>query len=50
MDIRKYRNEDKEDIFTLFRLNTPMYFSSIEEASLVYFLENESDNFKWLNG
>ena len=43
--IRPYEKSDKEDVINLFRLNTPIYFSTEEEADLIYFLENEREQY-----
>lgn len=43
--IRPYEKSDKADVINLFRLNTPNYFSSEEEDDLIYFLENEREQY-----
>ena len=43
--IRPYEKSDKADVINLFRLNTPLYFSSEEEEDLIYFLENEREQY-----
>ena len=43
--IRPYEKTDKADVINLFRLNTPLYFSTEEEADLIYFLENEREQY-----
>ena len=45
MTIRKYTQSDKGTITDLLRLNTPNYFSPEEEKDLIYYLDNESDNY-----
>lgn len=41
--IREYREQDKESVLNLLRLNTPMYFSPEEEKDLTFYLENETE-------
>lgn len=41
--IRDYKYTDKESVLNLIRLNTPKYFSVIEEKDLDFYLENEID-------
>lgn len=43
MIIRHYDHRDKDRLITLFRLNTPEYFSPIEEAGLHTHLDTQSD-------
>ena len=43
--IRPYEKSDKAYVINLFRLNTPNYFSSEEEDDLIYFLENEREQY-----
>jgi ribosomal protein S18 acetylase RimI-like enzyme len=43
--IRPYEKSDKTDVINLFRLNTPNYFSTEEEDDLIYFLENEREQY-----
>lgn len=43
--IQPYEKTDKADVINLFRLNTPLYFSSEEEEDLIYFLENEREQY-----
>ena len=45
MNIRKYTLADKESIIDLFRINTPNYFSIIEEKDLIYYLDNYTENY-----
>ena len=45
MTIRKYTPADKTKVIELFRLNTPKYFSPIEEDGLIDYLANYSDNY-----
>jgi ribosomal protein S18 acetylase RimI-like enzyme len=40
-EIHTYTESDKTAVLNLFNLNTPQYFSSLEEEGLVYYLENE---------
>ncbi|MDU1903183.1 MAG: GNAT family N-acetyltransferase [Dysgonomonas sp.] len=41
MLIRQYISSDKESVLHLLKLNTPLYFSPIEEKDLIYYLDNE---------
>jgi ribosomal protein S18 acetylase RimI-like enzyme len=43
--IRAYEKSDQADVLNLFRLNTPNYFSKEEEGDLIYFLENEREQY-----
>jgi [ribosomal protein S18]-alanine N-acetyltransferase len=43
--IREYRSEDLQKVLNIFRLNTPAYFSPGEEKDLIFYLENEIDNY-----
>ena len=43
--IRPCEKSDKADVINLFRLNTPLYFSLEEEEDLIYFLENEREQY-----
>ncbi len=43
--IRPYEKSDFAAVISLFRLNTPLYFSSEEEEDLIYFLENEREQY-----
>lgn len=43
--IRPYEESHKADVINLFRLNTPIYFSTEEEDDLIYFLENEREQY-----
>lgn len=45
MIIRKYTPADKTRVIELFQLNTPEYFSPIEEDGLIDYLANHSDNY-----
>lgn len=45
MNIREYKSSDKESVIKLLRLNTPLYFSPIEEADLSYYLDNEIERY-----
>jgi [ribosomal protein S18]-alanine N-acetyltransferase len=39
--IREYKDQDKESVLNLLRLNTPKFFSPDEERDFAYYLENE---------
>ncbi len=43
--IRKYSNKDKSEIIELLRLNTPDYFDPSEESDLIYYLDNEVEDY-----
>ncbi len=43
--IRNYCVGDKLSVLKLIQLNTPKYFASEEEQDLVYYLENELENY-----
>src|SRR5688500_16179382 len=43
--IRKYKTSDKAEVINLLRLNTPDYFSALEEKDLVYYLDNHAENY-----
>ena len=43
--IREYSSEDKEHLLSLIRLNTPEYFDSSEEADLIFYLDNEVEDY-----
>ena len=43
--IRPYEKSDKAAVINLFSLNTPLYFSTEEEDDLIYFLENEREQY-----
>lgn len=43
--IRPYEKFDFSEVINLFRLNTPLYFSSEEEEDLIYFLEKEREQY-----
>jgi len=45
MLIRQYISSDKECVLHLLRLNTPLYFSPIEEKDLTYYLDNEIEHY-----
>jgi ribosomal-protein-alanine N-acetyltransferase len=45
MKIRPYTPEDKDAVITLFRQNTPLYFSPTEEVDLLRYLEYESEQY-----
>lgn len=45
MLIRKYEASDKESVLNLLKLNTPAYFSPAEEKDLIYYLENELEEY-----
>jgi N-acetylglutamate synthase-like GNAT family acetyltransferase len=43
--IRPYQKSDFAAVINLLRLNTPNYFSQEEEEDLIYFLENEREQY-----
>jgi ribosomal protein S18 acetylase RimI-like enzyme len=43
--IRQYKNNDQEAVLNLLRLNTARYFSPEEESDLLYYLENEIEQY-----
>ena len=43
--IRKYNEADKEKVISLLRLNTPKYFSPVEEKDLIFYIENEIEQY-----
>jgi N-acetylglutamate synthase-like GNAT family acetyltransferase len=43
--IRPYETSDSAAVINLLRLNTPNYFSQEEEEDLIYFLENEREQY-----
>ena len=43
--IRPYQPSDKPAVLELLRLNTPAYFSPEEEADLIFYLENEREDY-----
>ena len=43
--IREYNSHDKEAVLDIFKLNTPKYFSPEEENEIVYYLENEIEQY-----
>ena len=43
--IRFYQISDKNQLIELIRLNTPQYFSPKEEADLVFYLDNETEDY-----
>lgn len=45
MKIRKYTPSDKEKIIALLRLNTPQFFSPIEEADLSDYVEHHAEHY-----
>jgi [ribosomal protein S18]-alanine N-acetyltransferase len=45
MNIRPYRQTDKERIIELFRLNTPAFFASEEEDELVLYLNDHAQHY-----
>jgi len=42
---RKYNRSDKDRMINLFRLNTPRYFSTSEEAALIYYLDRFAEHY-----
>lgn len=45
MLIRKYKEDDRSRILEILCLNTPAFFSPLEEKDLEYYLSNHADNF-----
>lgn len=45
MIIREYTVSDKQRLLELLKLNTPEFFSPNEEKDLLYYLDNEADNY-----
>lgn len=45
MIIREYTDSDKHRIVELLQMNTPEFFSPNEEKDLLYYLNNEADNY-----
>ncbi len=45
MNIRKYREMDKDQILSLLSDNTPNYFAEEEKDDLLYYLDNFADNY-----
>lgn len=45
MNIRNYNPADREKIITLLRLNTPQFFSPIEEADLADYLDHHAEHY-----
>ncbi|TPD73677.1 GNAT family N-acetyltransferase [Flavobacterium microcysteis] len=45
MIIREYTDSDKHRLLELLKLNTPEFFSPNEEKDLLYYLDNEADNY-----
>jgi ribosomal protein S18 acetylase RimI-like enzyme len=43
--IREYKDCDKSSVIALLRLNTPAYFSQLEESDLIYYLDYEVDRY-----
>lgn len=43
--IRKYEEKDKAKVVELFRLNTPAFFSPREEQDLIFYLDNEIEQY-----
>ncbi len=43
--IRKFKETDKHAIIHLLRLNTPLYFSALEEKDLIDYLKNHAGNY-----
>ncbi|HET6245097.1 MAG: GNAT family N-acetyltransferase [Bacteroidetes bacterium] len=45
VSIKSYETKDKSFIMALLKMNTPKYFSPKEENDLIYYLENEIENY-----
>ncbi|HRB72835.1 MAG TPA: GNAT family N-acetyltransferase [Flavobacterium sp.] len=45
ISIRNYKNTDKPAVIALLQLNTPQYFSPEEEADLIFYLDNEIEQY-----
>jgi ribosomal-protein-alanine N-acetyltransferase len=45
ISIRRYHVDDKVHVIHLLRLNTPKYFTPKEEQDLIYYLENEIEDY-----
>jgi ribosomal-protein-alanine N-acetyltransferase len=45
IEIRRYGNEDLEDLVALLRLNTPMAFAPEEEKDFVHYLMHEEEEY-----
>lgn len=43
--IRAYQSDDEQDVLNIFRENTPEYFSPEEEKDLIYYLQNEIEDY-----
>lgn len=43
--IRELKEEDKSNVLELFRLNTPIFFSTDEEEDLVFYLDNKIEKY-----
>lgn len=43
--IRPYQPADKPGVIALLRANTPLYFAPEEESELVFYLENETEEY-----
>jgi [ribosomal protein S18]-alanine N-acetyltransferase len=43
--IREYKTQDKEAVLNLLRLNTPTYFSPVEEKDLANYLDHEREDY-----
>ncbi len=45
MTIRKYTQADHDQVIHLLRLNTPAYFSPVEEKELIHYLEVDAGHY-----
>lgn len=43
VNIREYKTEDKDELISLLRLNTPQFFAAEEEEDFVNYLESERE-------
>ena len=43
--IREFNQEDKSNFIELFRINTPAFFSTMEEQDLIFYLDNEIEQY-----
>ncbi len=45
MKIRNYKQQEKQELIGLLRLNTPLYFSPNEEKDFAFYLDNHAANY-----